>query len=71
MVLDGTINRRLVKDAISDEAIEDAIDLRQQFRHLRWVLLMAFCHRGVDNATLSIHPNVQFLVVSQILLRWS
>jgi hypothetical protein len=61
MVLDGTVNRSLVKDAIPDEAIEDAVDLRQQFRHLRRVLLMAFRHRGGDNAALSIHPNVQFL----------
>ena len=68
MVLDGPVNRNLVKDAIPDEASEDAIDLRQQFRHLRRVLLMAFRHCGGDNAALSIHPNVQFLPAPGLLL---
>jgi len=68
MVLDGTVNRSLVKDAIPDEASEDTIDLRQQFRHLRWVLLMAFRQRGGDNAALRIHPNVQFLPAPGFLL---
>lgn len=68
MVLDSAVDRRLIKDAVPDEAIDDTIDLSQQCRHLRRVLCMAFGHGGGDNATLSIHPDVQFLPASGLLL---
>jgi hypothetical protein len=61
MVLDSAVDRRLVKDAIPDETINDTVDLSQQCRHLRWVLLMTFRHGGGDNAAMDIHPDVQFL----------
>src|SRR5437588_8334215 len=61
MVLDGAIDRRLVKDAIPNEAIDDAVDLRQQLWNLRRVLLMAFRQRGSDDLTLGIHTDMQFL----------
>jgi hypothetical protein len=58
----------LVEDAISDELIDAVIDLGQQSRHLRRVLLMAFRQRGGDNPTLRIHADVQFLPASVRLL---
>jgi hypothetical protein len=41
--------------------------LRQQLRHLRRVLRMAFRHGGGDHATLGIHPDRQFLPVPGLL----
>jgi hypothetical protein len=58
----------VVKNTISDEPIDAVIDLGQQFRHLRRVLLMAFRHCGGDNATLSIYPDMQFLPALGFLL---
>jgi hypothetical protein len=68
MTLNGGVNRSLVKDTIPDEAINGWIDLRQERRHLRRVLLMAFRHRGGDHVTLGIHPNMQFLPAPGLLL---
>src|ERR1043166_3936937 len=68
MVLDGGIDRGLIKDAIPEEVIDDAVDLRQQLWHLCRVLRMAFRHRGGANLTLGIHPNVQFLPAFGFLL---
>src|SRR5919197_151689 len=68
MVLNGSIDRSLVKDAVPNESIDTVFDLGQQRRYLGRVLLMAFCHRGGDNAALSIHPNMQFLPAPGLLL---
>ena len=68
MILDGGIDRSLIEDAILDEPIDAVIDLGHQSGHLRWVLLLAFRHRGGDNPTLGIHPNVQFLPAFVLLL---
>jgi hypothetical protein len=58
----------MVQDAIPDAAIDNAVDLRQQLRHLRRVLRMAFRHRGGDNPTLGIHPDMQFPPAFVLLL---
>ena len=68
MVLDSDIDRSLVKDAVPDKTIDDVVDLRQEFRYLRRVLLMTFRHRRGDYASPSIHPNMQFLPASDLLL---
>jgi hypothetical protein len=67
MVLDGGIDRGLVKDAILVEVSDGAVDLGQQRRHLRRVLLRAFRHRGRDNLPLGIYPKVQFLLAFGLL----
>src|SRR5262249_52594286 len=68
MVLDGTVNRSVVREDIRGEASADVIDVRQQFRHVRRVVRMAFRHCGGDNAALSMHPNVPFLPAPGLLL---
>jgi hypothetical protein len=44
MGLDGSVDRLLVVDAVTDEAVDGPIDLSQQVRHLRRILFMAFRH---------------------------
>jgi hypothetical protein len=63
MVLDGDRDRRMVTEAIPDEALDNTVDLRQQLWHLRRVLRRAFRPRGGDNPTLGIHPDLEFLPV--------
>src|SRR2546423_8783125 len=68
MMLDSGIDGSLVKDAIADEPIDAVSDLGQQRRDLGRVLLMALRHRGGDNPTLGIHPDMQFLPALGLLL---
>jgi hypothetical protein len=58
MVLDGGRDRSLIEDAIPDEPIDAVIDLGQERRHWRWVLLLACRPRGGDNPTLGIYPTL-------------
>jgi hypothetical protein len=44
MGLDGRVDRLLVVDAIGDETVDFLIDLGQQVRHLRGILLMIISH---------------------------
>src|SRR5262245_56000479 len=61
MMLDSRVDGSLVEDTIPNEPINAVIDLGQQLRHLRRVLLMAFRQRGSDDPTLGIHTDMQFL----------
>jgi hypothetical protein len=58
----------IITRASGERPITAAYTLGQQRRHLRRVLLRAFRHRGRDNLTLGIHPNVQFLPACGLLL---
>ena len=49
MVLDSSIDRRLVEDAVPNEPIDPVCDLGQQRGHLGRVLRMAFGELGRDN----------------------
>ena len=51
----------LVVDASPDEAIQDAVDLGQQRRHLGRVLRMALRHRGREHLPLGLDADGQFL----------
>lgn len=62
------VHRLLVVSAITDETIDDMVDLGQQSWHLRRVVLMAFRHRGGDNLTLVIYPEMQFFPALVLLL---
>ena len=68
MVLDSGIDRSLVKHAIPDEAIDDAVDLGQQAG--TWDGSCAWLSVTVDgdNPTLGIHADVQFLPALVLLL---
>jgi hypothetical protein len=48
------------QDAVTDETRDFLIDLIQQSRHLRRVLLVTFGHGGGDNLTLTIHADMRF-----------
>jgi hypothetical protein len=61
MVLNGGIDRRVVKDAVPKEPIDTGCDLGQHSRYLGRVLRMAFRDRGGHNPTLGLHTNRQFL----------
>ena len=68
MLRNGGVDWTLVIHAIADEALDFPIHLAQQFRHLSWVLLMAFRHFGGDSSTLVIDAEVQFLPTLILLL---
>jgi hypothetical protein len=54
MVEHGCVDGLSIVNAITNEAIDFLIDLIQQLRHLRRVLLVAFRDRGGDNLPLTI-----------------
>ena len=68
MTRNSCVDRSLIVNTITDEAIDDVIHLGQQLRHLRRVLLMALRHRGGDNLPLVIDAEVQFLPALALLL---
>lgn len=68
MTLNGSVDRLLIVNAVSDETVDFPVDLAQQRWHLGWVLLRAFRHRRGNNFPLSIHPDVQFLPAFLLLL---
>ena len=67
MRLNCRVNRVLVIDAVTDKVVDFFIDLVQQTRYLRGVLLVAFGDRGGDNLTLVIDTNMQFLPALDLL----
>lgn len=52
MLLNGGVDQVLVGDAVSDETVDFMINLGEQRRHLRRILIIAFRHRRRDNLTL-------------------
>ena len=68
MPLNRRVDWLLVKDAVSDETVEFLIDLIQQRRHLRRILLVTFGDSEGDNLPLIIDTNVQLLSAFALLL---
>jgi hypothetical protein len=62
------VDRFLVEDTITDEAMDTAIYLISKRRHVRRVWRVAFGHGGGDHATVVIHANVQLLPALALLL---
>jgi len=58
----------LIVNAITHEVFNSLVDLGQQLRHLRWLLLVAFRHRGCDNLPPGIHLDMQFPLAFVVLL---
>ena len=61
MGLYSGVDRLLIVNAITDETVDFPINLRQQHRYLRRVLLLAIGHGGRNDPALVIDADVQFL----------
>ena len=68
MLLNRRVDWLSIVNAIADETADFLIDLIQQIRHLRWILLVAFRHRGGINLTLIIDANMEFFPRLALLL---
>lgn len=68
MLLHRRVDRILGVHAIPDKAIHGLIDLGQERRHLRWVLLVAFGDRGGENLILVVDADMQLFPALDFLL---
>ena len=55
MLLNRRVDRLLIKDAVSNESVDVLLDLAQELRHVRRILLVTFGDRGGDNVPLIIN----------------
>ena len=68
MGLYSGVDRLLIVNAVTDEAVDFPINLGQQHRHLRRILLVAIGHRGRNYPALVIDADVQFFPALALFL---
>jgi hypothetical protein len=68
MLLDGSVDGLSIVNAIADEPIDFLINLIQQLRYLRRILLVAFGHGRGDNLPLVIDTDMEFFPRLALLL---
>ncbi len=68
MGLHSSVDRLLIVNAVTDEAIDFPINLGQQHRCLRRILFVAIGHGGRNDPALVIDADVQFFPAFALLL---